>query len=171
MMVDTPHVRKFMRFLGACFFFWWLIWTTYFSFLLGMVFCTSKSGISLAGGLAYLVLPPPHKWAEDRHILGMFWMGWNDQADELWVLSIAVSSGFLYAHTFVYVYGLYRCVSHRISIYSWTVLVVYFFVQRSEFPWDSTVYIYIHMIFIYIYIYDYICIYTCHVCVYYMHML
>ena len=47
-------------------FFWWLIWTTYFSFLLGMVFCTSKIGISLAGGLAYEWCCHPHIYVGRR---------------------------------------------------------------------------------------------------------
>ena len=157
MMVDTPHVRKFMRFLGACFFFddWFGQHT--------LVFYWEWCFVRVRLGYHWLVVwhtngvaTPTFMWAEDRHILRMFWMGWNDQADELWVLSIAVNSGFLYAHTFVYVYGLYRCIYHRISIYSWTVLVVYFFVQRSEFPWDSTVYIRIYTYDIYIYMHIYI---------------
>ena len=52
MMVDTPHVRKFMRFLGA-----WVFVEDWFGLLqifliweyLGMVFCTSKSGIDYGG--------------------------------------------------------------------------------------------------------------------------
>ena len=134
-----------------------------------MVFCTSKIGISLAGGLAYEWCCHPHIYVGRRSTYTSYVLDGLKllKRPSRRTLSIEYCCrGFLYAHTFVYVYGLYRCIYHRISIYSWTVLVVYFFVQRSEFPWDSTVYIRIYTYDIYIYMH--ICI-PC-VCILYVYV-
>ncbi|CAL1160285.1 unnamed protein product [Cladocopium goreaui] len=78
MMVDTPHVRKFMRFLGACFFF--LIDLD--NILHTLVFYWEWCFVPVRSGYHWLVVwhtngvaTPTFMWAEDRHILRMFWMG------------------------------------------------------------------------------------------------